>query len=239
LIIKKTVLIYILFVLIYNDANALSCKPMKARIVAQCENSICDEIIFISEIRSIGSCARRPIVIAPPKWAKSVIKYEIKANDFPNDEALYELIITKSLFSQMKHFTNAQEYIKLVEEKEIRYSSFHKFRKLNETSIESIHQQWKSKERNQYISDILWELADWISFIVCFVLLVFSIIWFNQWVKNTKTIKWFLLSFSIQLLIMSLVVLTVMGWLKYKIIFFGLLIPGIWFYQIVIFFQED
>lgn len=139
----------------------------------------------------------------------------------------------------MKYFTNAQQYIELVEEEGIRHSSFLKFRKLNETSLESVQQQWKSKERNQYISIVLWELVDWVSFVVCFVLLVFSISWFNQWIKGTRSIKWFMLSLTIQLLIMSLVVLTVLGWLKYKIIFFGLLIPGIWFYQIVLFFQED
>lgn len=100
MIIKKTTFIYItiLFSIISYDANALSCVPMKNRIIAQCKDSICDELIFISEIKSNSSCARRPIVIDPPKWAKSVVEYEIKANDFPSDKALYELVMIKGFF---------------------------------------------------------------------------------------------------------------------------------------------
>lgn len=241
--IKESALIFItiLFSLISYHASASSCKPLNDRIIAQCKGLICEEIIFISDVKSFGSCKRRPIVIDPPQWAKSVIEYEVKTNDLTNVGAIYELVISTRYYLQAKDFRNAQEYIELVEENGGRsrfFNKYRKFQKLNKTSFESIKKQWESKQRDKHFSDILRRLVDWASLIVGSVFLVFSIHWFNQWVNGAKTIKWLLLSFIIQSIIIYLAFNTVFGLSNSRIIMIAIFVPGIWLSQVIIFLSS-
>jgi hypothetical protein len=173
---------------------ATSCQHYDETIIAQCEDLNCDGFIYIDEIKSFGTCARRPVVVVPPKWsgsiiemAKPVIVDELLKGGFSKDKALYELVVRKGLLSTLSHASKTQETIDKFGNEITSYGNFIKFSKLEETSLQSVEQQWKTKQRNKLISDFFWKIADWLYLIVPTVLLLFSIDWFNQWINRTKS----------------------------------------------------
>ena len=238
--VKTTTLIYfiILFSLNPYPANALSCKPLKDRIIAQCTDAICEQLIFVSDVKSFSKCKRRQKVIEPPTWAKSVIEYELGVHGFSSVTGIYELIISTKFHFPSKGFSKVHEYITAIENNGItpRYKRIvRKMKKIDEASIEPIHQQWKLTEQQQYKHYIFDKITTWFRLAVSFLLLLTSILWFIQWVNGNKKMIWLLLSLTIQSFLMYLSVFSASHLSIFKfILLIGIFIPGIWLFQLVL-----
>ncbi len=230
--IYKCVLVLTALVLAF-DVYALSCAQMHDRIIAKCSMGSCIEFLHIKEVPAHGACSRRATIVEPPGWAKRVLEFEISTRNLANDETLYELEILGRYWSGEYVFSNAEEYIQLVEDESKDGYSYRELNPITDRSMSELKVEWVNRVRDEYIEMVLWKIADWLSLVMSIVFLVFSILWFNRWIAGQKTIRWLFASFVGQSVIMLLAFLSVTSWNNFLIAFMGLLIPGVWFYEIV------
>lgn len=215
------------------DVYALSCAQMRDRIIAKCSMGSCIELIYIREVPAHGACSRRATIEEPPEWAKSVVEFEILNRNLSKKEVLFELEIEGRYWSSEYIFSSAEEYIQLVQD-ESKGRYFHReLNQITDRSMNELQNEWTNRVRNEYIEMAFWKVADWLSLLISIVFLVFSILWFNKWIAGQKSIKWLFASFVGQAVIMLLVFLSVTSWNNFLIVFMGLLIPGVWFYEVV------
>lgn len=74
--IKNKVIFLFLLSLISYEVIATSCAPLFDKVIAKGNGSTYNKLFVVSEIKSIGSCKRRPQDISPPKWSKSLVEYD-------------------------------------------------------------------------------------------------------------------------------------------------------------------
>ena len=238
--------IFLLLTVIFNflafEAYAWSCQPLTNRVIIQCNGLICNDMFFVRDIKANNRCKRMPKIIDPPEWAKPVVEYELKANKFSNDAGIYELVLFKNKFKPNKTFRNIKEYIEIVETNDTSYRAiknlkqFRQFEKLDESSFELVHQQWKSEEQEKYREFIIWKASNWSMLIFSSVLLLLSMLWFYRWINGTKKMKWLVFSLTIQILIVYSTVWTVANSFSYiyMISLLGILMPGVWLFELVL-----
>ncbi|WP_111978902.1 hypothetical protein [Algibacillus agarilyticus] len=233
-LLKTYNLVFVLAVFVLPfEVYALSCAQMHDRIIAECNSGSCIEFFYVREVPSHGACSRRSTIQESPEWAKRILEFEISARNLSNEEGLYELEIENRYWSSEYVFSNAEEYIQLVED-EPKGRYFHReFSKIADSSMSGLKNEWANRAQNEHMEMILWKIGDWLSLAVSLVFLVFSIVWFNNWIAGSKGIKWLFVSITGQSVIMLLAFLSVTSWNNFLIAFMGLLIPGVWFYEIV------
>lgn len=231
-------IVFILSACFSLQSYALSCSQMHDRVIATCNSGDCQVELYVKEVSAHLTCSRRPTIESVPDWAKGVIEFEIFNRGLSESSAIYELILESRYWSSKNEFSDLSEYILLAND-EVRGKFFQ--RKLNvidDETVSEITNNWGSKAREEYLINLLWNIGDWLSLAISVVALVFSILWYNKWIIKNNSIRWLFASFLVQSIIMSLVAFSLMGWDGFLISLMGLIIPGVWLYELVFYFTK-
>lgn len=92
---------------------------------------------------------------------------------------------------------------------------------------------WEKKVSEAYLQDLMWRILDWLSLIISVVCLVVSVIWFGRWLSGKAGAITLVSAITFQALIFCAAFYSIFSWSNFMVGFVGLVVPSIWFYQLI------
>ncbi|AZZ98611.1 hypothetical protein [Pseudoalteromonas sp. R3] len=206
---------------------------MSDRIIGECNSNGCKEILYINEVKASTACSRRPTIITPPSWALKVLEHEVLKYESIESGVIFELTIPIRYWSGKTTFNSYDEYLSYVSD-EAKHSYIEpKLKVLTGNSMSSIVEGWEGEVRDAYLRDLMWRTLDWLSLIVSLVCLVVSVIWFGRWLSGKAGAATLVSALTFQALILYAAFYSMSSWSNFMVGLAGVVVPGIWFYQLI------
>lgn len=225
----------IVVTLFSNGVLALSCLPTQDRIFAVCDMGVCEDFLYVVEVRSYSQCSRRPSIEQAPAWAKEVFEFEIQARELGDEHGVYELVLDGRSFSNTYIFSNVEEYRLYHDKAKKNGNVLGELNRISDKSRDELEAEWMTKEKNEHRKMVFFKILDWLSLVMASLCLVYSILWFHKWQRSLISSKWVVLAIGIQAVIFSVSFASMSAWSMPLVMLLGIFIPGIWLYQITTF----
>lgn len=219
--------------LVSAKSFSLSCTSLLERIIGECTQEKCIEILYVEDIASKGACARRPVISDVPNWAQEVLANEIKGLEKFEGKKLFEVTITRRFWYPSDGDKSYEAYLRIKEE-EKKYGFYGlEAKAINDSDFEQAKKYWEKKEQEEYRADLIVKIADWLIFAVSLVLLFFSVKWIRGVILKKRSRRFLLPSFLIQILLVIIGFVILGSWETFLIALHTLLVPIIWLVMLV------
>ena len=224
-----------LIILIYsNQVSALSCSQFEDLFIAECSSDGCGEILYIKKIGAFGPCSRKPTIAQPPDWAIDVLEYEVNKLEPTEKPILYELKLRKSAWNEYFGFQNIEQYRKDRATKDQQPIYFGGISQFPKSSLSAEKEKWRSVEKTRNRNHNIFRIANWLSLVIALGIMALTVRWFSSWSNGTKGWKWLAAGMLIHLVFVYLAINASMGSLHLLPTSVAIVVPGIWFYQLVV-----
>jgi len=102
-----------------------------------------------------------------------------------------------------------------------------------DADAEAVKLSWNAREIVDDRNYLYARIADWFSLILFTLTAVLTVKWYRDWLVRKRGRKWLLISALVQLLLFLLATALLNMLVNLFVVFFSLVIPIIWIYQIV------
>ena len=215
---------------------ALSCAPFLERIIAECSQTACEDVIFVEDIATSGACGRLPkISKAPPSWVKPVLESEVKNTERFGGKKVFELTIADIFWYESPEPKSLETYQQIKNDDLSSQPYPPQLEVIENKSFSEVQVEWEEKVKSASQQDLLTKVVDWAVFIISLIALFFSVKWFREVFLKGRSKKYLAVSISIQIILFVLGLgFAILGIFEtFLLAAHALLVPIVWLYEIV------